>query len=129
MTYNNLIQNQIKRPVCEFHEHAQLLIFAKRKDSSMCALEGNEVDCVEALSSFRGDDSFFDPYCLYLGTLPAKIMYSIAFDHSYDFSKAFDKLKRALTIISSFMFKCYYIHPSCMLRCLISSCALRPCSI
>jgi len=73
-------------------------------------LEGNEVECVESLGNFRGYDPSLNPYSLYLGNLPMKIMYTIAFDHSHDFSKAFDKLRRALTIISSFMFKCSYLH-------------------
>ena len=71
-------------------------------------LKGNEVDCVEFLGNFRGYDTSLDPYSFYLGNLPMKILYTIAFDHSHDFSKSFDKLRRALTIISSFMFTCSY---------------------
>jgi len=36
----------------------------------------------------------------------------IAFDYSTDFSKAFDKFKRALAIIFGFMFFCFYLHSS-----------------
>jgi len=53
-------------------------------------LEGNDIDCAESLGNFRGYDPSLDPYTLYLGNLPAEIMYTIAFDHFYDFSKAFD---------------------------------------
>jgi len=70
-------------------------------------LEGNKFDTVKSLGNLRGYPSL-DPYSLYLGNMPAKIMYTIAFDHSHTFAKAFDKLKRALTIISSFMFTCSY---------------------
>ena len=79
----------------------------------------NVDDCAESLGTFRGYDPFHDPYSLYLGNMPAKIILTTAFDHSKDFSKAFDKFKRALTTVSEFIFKCSYSH--CMLRCLISS--------
>ena len=88
-------------------------------------LEGNVVECFESLCTFRGYDPSLDPYGLYLKIMPAKIMLTFAFNHSKDFSRAFDKFRRALTIISRFMFKrCYSHSSSCMLRCLISSCEL-----
>ena len=75
-------------------------------------LKGNVVDCVELLGTFRRYDPYQDPYVLYLGNMPVKIMLTFAFDHSKDFSRAFDKFRRALTIISRFMFKCSYSHSS-----------------
>jgi len=63
-------------------------------------LEGKTVDCIESLGTFRGYDPSLDPYSLNLGNMPAKIMLIIAFNHSTDFSKAFNKFKRAPTIIS-----------------------------
>ena len=88
-------------------------------------LERNVVDCLESLGTFRVYDPSLDPYIVYLETMPAKMMLTFAFDHSKDFSRAFDKFRRALTIISRFMFKrCYSHSSSCMLRCLISSCEL-----
>ena len=75
-------------------------------------LEGNEIDCMESLGTFRGYDPSLDPYNLYLGNMPAKILFTIAFNHSMNFSKACDKFRRALTIISQFIFKCFYLYPS-----------------
>jgi len=39
-------------------------------------------------------------------------MFTISFDHSTDFSEAFDKFRRALTITPTFMFGCSYLHSS-----------------
>jgi len=84
--------------------------------------EGNMVDCLEPLGNFRECDPSLNPYSLYLDTMPAKVMLTFAFDHSKDFSRAFDKFRRAHTIISRFMCALIPIHLSCMHRCLISSC-------
>jgi len=73
-------------------------------------LEGNVFDCMQSLGTFRWYDPFLDPYNLYLGSMPAKILFTIAFNQSTDFSKACDKFRRALTIILRFMFKCSYSH-------------------
>ena len=67
-------------------------------------LEENVVDCVESLGTIRGYDSSLDPYSLYLENMSAKITTTTAFDNSTDFFKAFDKFRRALIIISGFMF-------------------------
>ena len=87
-------------------------------------IERNVVGCVESLGTFGGHDPSFDPYNLYLENMPEKIILTIDFDYSTDFSKAFDKFRRTLTIISEFIFKCSYLHSSihlsCMLRCLLS---------
>ena len=73
-------------------------------------LEGNVFDYMQPLGTFRGYYPFLDPYSLYLGNMPVKILFTIAFNHSIDFSKEFNKFPRALTIISEFMFKCSYSH-------------------
>jgi len=87
----------------------------KRYNLSLVAchdmLEGNGIDCMDALGTFRGYSPSLDPYCLFLGNMPTKILFTIVFNHSTDFSKASDKFKRALTIISPFIFKCFYLHP------------------
>jgi len=75
-------------------------------------LEGNEINCMASLGTVRGYDPSLDPYSLYLGGMPMKIMLTTAFHFFTDFSKAFDKFRRALTIISAFQFKCSYLHPS-----------------
>jgi len=77
-----------------------------------CMLEGNVFDCMQSLGTFGEYDLFLDPYNLYLGNMPTKILFTIAFNHSTDFSKACDKFRRALTIILHFMFKCSYSHSS-----------------
>ena len=75
-------------------------------------LQGKEVDCIESLRTFRGYDPSLDPYSLYIGNMPVKILFSITFNHSTDFLKACDKFKRALTIVLEFIFKCSYSHSS-----------------
>ena len=75
-------------------------------------LEGDVFDCVEPLGTFRGSDPFLDPNSLYLGNMPVKIFFTIPFNHCTDFSKACDKSRRTLTIISRFMFKSSYSHLS-----------------
>jgi len=74
--------------------------------------EGNEIDCMDSLGTFRGCDPSLDPYSLYLGNMPVKILFTTAFNFFTDFSKAFDTFRRALTIISAFLFKCSDLHPS-----------------
>ena len=75
-------------------------------------LEGNVDKCVESLNTFIGYDPSLYPYSLHLGNVPTKNMLTAAFDYFTDFSKAFDKFKRALIIISEFLFKCSYLHQS-----------------
>jgi len=75
-------------------------------------LEGKTVDYTESLSTFRGYDPSLDTYILYPGNMLAKIMLKVAFNHSTNFSKAFNKFRRALIIISRFIFKFSYLHSS-----------------
>jgi len=75
-------------------------------------LQGDVSDYIESLGTFRGYDPSLDPYGLYLESRPLKIMFITAVTSFIDFSKAFDKFKRALTIISAFLFKCSYSHAS-----------------
>jgi len=74
--------------------------------------EGNEIDCMDSLGTFKGYDPSLDPYNLYPGNMPAKILFTTVFNFFTNFSKAFDKFRRALTIIPAFLFKCSYLHPS-----------------
>lgn len=67
--------------------------------------KGNKVDCSESPGTFKGYDPSLDPYSLYLKDLPEKIMLTITFDYSTDFSKAFDKFTRAVAVIPRFMFR------------------------
>lgn len=79
---------------------------------SLAVLKGNVVDCFESLGAFRGYDPSLDPYSLYLEDMPGKILFLIAVNHSTDFSKAFDKFRRTLTITPIFMLGCSYLHSS-----------------
>jgi len=75
-------------------------------------VKGDVFDCMNSLGTFRGYDPSLDPYSLYLGGMPAKIMLTATFHFFNDFSQAFDKFRRALTIIFAFLFKCSYSHAS-----------------
>ena len=74
--------------------------------------QGDVFDYRDYLDAFRGYNPSFDPYSLYVESMPLKIMFRTAFPSFIDFSKAFDKFKRALTIIFAFLFKCSYLHSS-----------------
>jgi len=63
-------------------------------------IEGNVFDCMQSLDTLRGYDPFLDPYSLYIGNMPAKILFTFLFNLSMDFSKACDKFRRSLTNIS-----------------------------
>jgi len=63
-------------------------------------LKGHVFDCVESLGTFREYDPSLDPYSFYALNMPAKILFAIAFNHYTNFSKACEKFKRVLTIIS-----------------------------
>ena len=69
-----------------------MLTWAMRKMSC-----GN-VDDYLPLGHSRGYDPFFDPYCVCLGDLSRKIMWTTFFNYFYDFSMAIDKVKRILII-------------------------------
>jgi len=75
-------------------------------------LQGDVFDCIDSLGTFRGYNPSIDPYSLYLESMPLKIMFITTFTSCTDFSEAFDKFRRALVIISAFLFKCSYSHSS-----------------
>ena len=76
----------------------------------------------ESLGEIRGSYPSFGPCCSYLEDRPRKIMWSIFFDHAFDFSFAFDKFKRTLIYLLH-LYYCSLIHIilRCMLRHMISS--------
>jgi len=74
--------------------------------------QGDVLDCIESLGTFRGYNPSLDPYSLYLGSMPLQILLPTAFNFSTDFTKAADKFRRALTVISTFLSKCSYSHAS-----------------
>ena len=55
---------------------------------------GGNVHGYVSLAYLRGYDPSIDPYCIWLGDLAGKIIWTTFFNPSYDFSKAFDKVKR-----------------------------------
>ena len=77
-------------------------------------LKGTLSDHIKSLGTFEGYNPPFDPFYDYLVDTPRKIILTTFFDHSSDFSKAYDTIMRALAIIdvSSLMFS--YIHHSGM---------------
>jgi len=48
----------------------------------------------ESLGDIRGYNPSFDPYSTYLEDFLGKIIWSTFFDHTFDFSMAFDEFKR-----------------------------------
>jgi len=69
------------------------------------------VDDYVFLGCFRGYDPFIGTYCVCLEDLPKKVMLTIFFNPSYDFSEAFDKIRRILMVIGV-IFGC------CLLPCI-----------
>ena len=59
---------------------------------------GMNVDDYVPLGYFGGYDPSIDPYCICLEDLPKKVMWTTFFNHSYDFSMVFAKIKRILTL-------------------------------
>jgi len=77
-------------------------------------LEGKMSDCIRSLSTFKGYDPPFDPFHDYLVDTPRKIIWTTFFDHSFVFSKAYDTILRALTIVNISFPVFSYIHHSRM---------------
>ena len=50
------------------------------------------------LGFLRGYDPSIKPYCVCLGDLPRKVMLTMLFNPSYDFSKIVDKVKEILIL-------------------------------
>jgi len=65
-------------------------------EDNMFSMLGGNVDDYVSLGYFRRYDPSIDPYCVCLRNLPKKVMWTIFFNHSYDFSKVIDKVKRIL---------------------------------
>jgi len=64
------------------------------------------------LCDIRGYNPSFDPYYAYLEDMPGKIEWNSFFDHSFDFSMAFDKGMRTLTALATFVI-CVLLLISC----------------
>jgi len=78
-----------------------------------CGLVNGKVfDCMDSLGTFRRYNPSLDPHSFSLESMPLKIMFITAFTYFNDFSKAFEKFRRALVIIPTFLSKCSYLHSS-----------------
>jgi len=77
-------------------------------------LKGKVYDCIRSLGTFKGYDPPFDPLYDYLVDMPKKIFWTTFFDHSFYFSKAYDTIMRALTVIDVSFSVFSYIHHSWM---------------
>lgn len=73
-------------------------------------LKENILDVIWSLGTFGGYDPSLDPFHAHLVDLPRKIMWTTFFNHSFDFSKAFDKFKRVLDIIDTIVLVFSYLH-------------------
>jgi len=67
-------------------------------EDKMFNMLGGNVDNFLSLGYFSGYNASIDPYCVCLEDLPRKIMWTTFFNHSYDFSMVFDKVKRILIL-------------------------------
>jgi len=73
-------------------------------------LKGKAFDIIRSLGTFEGYNPSINLFYEYLVDLPRKILWTTFFDHSFDFYKAYDKLKRALTFIDLILSVFSYIH-------------------
>ena len=71
-------------------------------------------DCIRFLGTSEGYDPPIAPFPNYLADMPRKILWTTFFDHSFDFSKAYYTIIRALTVIDVFFPVFSYIHHSRM---------------
>jgi len=84
---------------------------------------GGNVDDYVSLGYFRGYDPCIDAHSLYLEDLPRKIMWTTFSSHSYDFSKAFVKVKRILIVFGvNLLLPITLCFLNCGLTSLINSC-------
>jgi len=69
-------------------------------EDNMFDVLGGSANNFVSLGYFKGYDPSIDPYCVCLEDLPRKIMWITFFNPSYDFSMAFDKVKRILVVFN-----------------------------
>jgi len=67
---------------------------------------------LDSLGDIRGYHPSFDPYYAYLEDVPRKNMWSPFFDHTFDFSMAFDEFKRPVSLVASSFLEFSYSHNS-----------------
>jgi len=72
--------------------------------------KGKVFNVIGSLGTFDGYNTSVDPFHDYPVDLPEKILWTNFFEYSFDFSNAYDKLKRALTFIDLIISVFSYIH-------------------
>ena len=77
-------------------------------------LKGKVFDCIKSPGTFEDYNSSLDPFHDFLVDMPRKIIWTTLFDHSSDFSMAYDTIMRALTIVDVSFPVFSYIHHSGM---------------
>ena len=75
----------------------------------MFGMLDRNVDYYRTLGYLRAYDRCIDSYSSYLEGFPRKIMWSIFFNPSCDFSKTFDKVKRILIVFGVIFFFASYL--------------------
>ena len=78
-------------------------------EDDIFSMLGGYVNDYVSLGYFRGHDPSLDAYCLCLEDLPRKFMSTTFFNHSYDFSKAIDKVKRILNLFGVILVNASYL--------------------
>ena len=69
-------------------------------------LKGRADEFDKSVGNYKWYNPLIDPCCLYLATY----LRNLLFHYFYDFSKTFNKLKRALAIIGTFLVVSSYLH-------------------
>jgi len=64
----------------------------------------------ESLGDIRGYNPSLDPYYAYLEDMPRKFGWTTFVEYDFDFSMAFDKFKRALTLFATSLLLFSYLH-------------------
>jgi len=77
-------------------------------------LKGKVSDCIESLGTLEGYDPPFDPCHDYLVDMPREIIWAPLFDHSSDFSTAYNTIMRTLTLPAVSFPVFSYVHHSRM---------------
>ena len=66
----------------------------------------------EPLGDIRGYNPSLDPFCAYLAAVPRKIQWRPFLANTFDFSMAFSKFKRTLTLFAPSFAVLSYLHHS-----------------
>ena len=76
--------------------------------------KGKVIDLIQSLGIFGSHNHFFGPFDVYLVDSPRKIIRTTFVNHRFDFSKAYSKFIKELTIIDVISLVLSYVHFSQM---------------